>query len=96
MEIIERPIISEKMSAVTEKLNQYGFIVNKKSNKIQIKEAIEKMYDVEVVAVNTLIYPGKAKARATKSGYIQGRSKSFKKAIVTLAEGQTIDFYSNI
>jgi large subunit ribosomal protein L23 len=96
MEIIERPIISEKMSAVTDKLNQYGFIVNKKSNKIQIKEAVEKMYDVEVVSVNTMIYPGKSKSRATKSGYIQGRTKSFKKAIVTLAEGQTIDFYSNI
>lgn len=96
MEIIERPIISEKMTALTEKLNRYGFIVNKKSNKIQIKQAIEKMYEVEVVDVKTMIYDGKSKSRATKSGYIPGRTKSFKKAIVTLAEGQIIDFYSNI
>lgn len=96
MEIIERPIISEKMSAITEKLNQYGFIVNKNSNKIQIKTAVEKLYDVEVVSVNTMSYGGKKKSRATKSGYIPGRTKAFKKAIVTLAEGQTIDFYSNI
>jgi large subunit ribosomal protein L23 len=79
MEIIERPIISEKMSAVTDKLNQYGFIVNKKSNKIQIKEAVEKMYDVEVVSVNTMIYPGKSKSRATKSGYIQGAQSPLRK-----------------
>lgn len=96
MEIIERPIISEKMSALSDKLNRYGFIVNKKSNKIQIKTAIESLYDVEVVAVNTMNYGGKAKSRATKSGYIPGRTKAFKKAIVTLAEGQSIDFYSNI
>ena len=73
-----------------------GFIVNKKSNKIQIKTAIESLYDVEVVAVNTMNYGGKTKSRATKSGYIPGRTKAFKKAIVTLAEGQSIDFYSNI
>jgi large subunit ribosomal protein L23 len=96
MEIIERPIISEKMTAMTDKLNRYGFIVNRKSNKIQIKQAVEKMYEVEVVDVNTMIYSGKAKTRATKSGYIPGRTGAFKKAIVTLAEGQNIDFYSNI
>ncbi len=96
MEIIERPIISEKMTAMTDKLNRYGFVVNKKSNKIQIKQAVEKMYDVEVIAVNTMIYPGKSKSRATKSGYIPGRTSVYKKAIVTLAEGQSIDFYSNI
>ncbi|MBN2746132.1 MAG: 50S ribosomal protein L23 [Bacteroidales bacterium] len=96
MEIIERPIISEKMSMLTDKLNRYGFIVNRKSNKIQIKQAVEKMYDVEVVEVNTMNYSGKTKSRATKAGYIPGRTKAFKKAVVTLAEGQTIDFYSNI
>ena len=96
MEIIERPIITEKMSAQADDLNRYGFIVNKKANKIQIKKAVESLYDVEVVAVNTMNYSGKARARATKSGYIAGRTKAFKKAIVTLAEGQTIDFYSNI
>ena len=81
MEIIERPIISEKMSALTDKLNRYGFIVDKRSNKIQIKTAIESLYDVEVVAVNTMNYGGKSKSRATKSGYIPGRTKAFKKAI---------------
>ncbi|OIO99969.1 MAG: 50S ribosomal protein L23 [Bacteroidetes bacterium CG2_30_33_31] len=96
MNIIERPIISEKLSALTEKLNRYGFVVKKNANKIQIKQAIESLYEVEVAAVNTMNYGGKAKSRSTKSGYIPGRTQAFKKAIVTLAEGQSIDFYSNI
>lgn len=96
MEIIERPVITEKMTAISEKLNQYGFIVNRKANKIQIKEAVEKLYNIEVVDVSTMNYGGKNRSRATKSGYIQGRTKAFKKAIVTIAEGQSIDFYSNI
>lgn len=96
MNIIEKPIITEKMNAMSEKLNRFGFLVNNKANKIQIKKAVEDLYDVEVVAVNTMNYSGKTKARGTKGGYIQGRTKAFKKAYVTLAEGQSIDFYSNI
>ena len=96
MNIIQKPIITEKMNQMGEKMFRYGFIVSPKANKIQIKQAVEELYDVEVVAVNTMNYGGKAKARATKSGQIAGRTSAFKKAIVTLAEGQSIDFYSNI
>ena len=96
MDIIQKPIITEKMNQMGEKLSRYGFIVDNRANKIEIKKAVEKLYDVEVIAVNTMNYGGKAKARHTKAGYITGRTKAFKKAIVTLAEGQNIDFYSNI
>ncbi len=96
MDIIEKPIITEKMNQLGEKLNRFGFLVNNRANKIQIKKAVEDLYDVEVVAVNTMNYSGKTKARGTKGGYIKGRTKAMKKAIVTLAEGQSIDFYSNI
>ncbi len=96
MDIIQKPIITEKMNEMGEKTSRVGFIVNKKANKIQIKKAVEELYDVEVVAVNTMNYGGKAKARSTKAGYIAGRTNAFKKAIITLAEGQSIDFYSNI
>ncbi len=96
MVIIQKPIITEKMNEMAEKLQRYGFIVDNKANKVQIKKAIEELYDVDVVSVNTMNYGGKQKSRATKSGYIAGRTKAFKKAIITLAEGQSIDFYSNI
>ena len=74
----------------------FGFIVNKDANKIQIKHAVEDFYGVDVVSVNTMNYSGKEKSRFTKGGVISGRTNSYKKAIVTLAEGETIDFYSNI
>ncbi|MCB2219117.1 MAG: 50S ribosomal protein L23 [Bacteroidetes bacterium] len=96
MEIIVKPVITEKMTGLGEKLNRYGFIVHKKANKIQIKKAVEDFYGVHVVAVNTMNYSGKEKSRFTKAGVIAGRTNAFKKAIVTLAEGETIDFYSNI
>ena len=96
MEIILKPVITEKMTGKGEQLNQYGFIVHKKANKLQIKHAVEDIYGVEVVTVNTMNYSGKEKSRFTKSGVISGRTKSYKKAIVTLAEGEIIDFYSNI
>jgi large subunit ribosomal protein L23 len=96
MDILKKPIITEKMTEQGEKLNRYGFIVDKQANKIQIKKAIEEMYDVSVASVNTLVYGGKAKSRYTKAGIIHGKTNSFKKAIITLAEGDTIDFYSNI
>ena len=96
MEILLKPIVTEKMTAQGEDMNRFGFVVDKSANKIQIKKAVEEMYGVNVVAVNTMVYAGKNKSRFTKTGIINGRSKSFKKAIVTLAEGDTIDFYSNI
>ncbi len=96
MDILIKPIVTEKMTTLGVDLNRYGFLVHKNANKIQIKLAVEKMYDVSVESVNTMRYGGKAKSRFTKSGIITGKSKSFKKAIVTLAEGETIDFYSNI
>ena len=96
MNIIIKPIITEKMTAMGEKMNRYGFIVNKKANKLQIKKAVEDLYGVDVEAVNTMIFSGKNKSRNTKSGVITGRTNTYKKAIITLAEGETIDFYSNI
>ncbi len=96
MNIIIKPVITEKMTDLGEKLNRYGFIVHKKANKLQIKNAIEELYGVDVNTVNTMNYSGKQKSRNTKSGAITGRTSSYKKAIVTLAEGETIDFYSNI
>ncbi|MCF8378195.1 MAG: 50S ribosomal protein L23 [Bacteroidales bacterium] len=96
MNIIIKPVITEKMTEMGESLNRYGFIVDRRANKIQIKQAIEDFYGVDVVAVNTMVYSGKEKSRFTKSGVISGRTNSYKKAIITVAEGETIDFYSNI
>jgi len=96
MEIILKPIISEKMTDTTVKLVRYGFFVHKKANKLQIKKAVEQLYGVEVKEVNTLNYNGTVKSRGTRSGVLLGKTAAFKKAIVTLAEGETIDFYSNI
>jgi large subunit ribosomal protein L23 len=96
MDIIIKPVITEKMTEMGEDLNRYGFIVNRKANKLQIKKAVEDLYGVEVVAVNTMTYRGKTKSRFTKTGIISGKTASYKKAIITVAEGETIDFYSNI
>ncbi|HPE85835.1 MAG: 50S ribosomal protein L23 [Bacteroidia bacterium] len=96
MGIIHKPVITEKMTTLSEKLNRYGFIVDRSANKLQIKQAVEELYGVEVLAVNTLTYAGKKKTRFTKGGVISGKTSAYKKAIVTIAEGETIDFYSNI
>lgn len=96
MDILLKPIITEKMTAQSESLNRYGFIVDKRANKLQIKNAVEVMYDVKVDSVNTIRYGGKTKTRFTKTGVQYGKTKSFKKAIVTLKDGEAIDFYSNI
>ena len=96
MDIIVKPLVTEKMTHQGETLNRYGFVVRKDVNKLQIKKAVEEMYNVTVSEVNTMRYAGKAKSRYKKSGVIQGKSPSYKKAIVTLAEGDKIDFYSNI
>lgn len=96
MEILIKPLITEKMTAKAEKLNQYGFIVDKRANKFQIKAAIEELYNITVEEVNTMVYIGKKKFRGTKKGWISGRTNSFKKAIVKLKDGDVIDFYSNV
>jgi len=96
MSVLVKPMITEKMTAISEKLGQYAFVVNRKANKLEVKEAVEKMYDVAVVRVNTMIIPGKKKSRNTKSKMVVGRTSAYKKAIVTLAEGNSIDFFSNI
>ena len=96
MNVIIKPIITEKMTQMGEKLNRYGFIVDKNANKLQIKKAIKDIYGVDVTDVNTMLFAGKKKSRFSKSGVISGRSQNFKKAIITLAKGETIDFYSNI
>jgi large subunit ribosomal protein L23 len=97
MGIIIKPVITEKQTAITEKmLNRYGFRVSPDANKLEIKKAIEEAYGVTVEDVNTMNYSGKRKSRYTKSGVIRGRQISFKKAIVTLKKGDTIDFFSNI
>ena len=96
MIIIKKPVITEKMTAISEKLNRYAFIVDTRANKLQIKKAVEDLYGVKVKSVNTMNYEGKSKSRYTKSGVITGKVSDTKKAIVTLAEGETIDFFSNI
>jgi len=84
------------MTDQSETFNRYGFIVARSANKIQIKMAVEELYGVTVESVRTMIYPGKSKSRFTKSGVQTGRTALYKKAIVQVAEGDTIDFYSNI
>lgn len=96
MNILIKPIVTEKITALGNTLNRYGFVVQKDANKQQIKKAVESLYQVNVSSVNTMIYSGKSKSRYTKGGIINGRTNAVKKAIVTLAEGDTIDFYSNI
>ena len=96
MDILIKPILTEKMTAQGEKLNRYGFIVDPRANKLQIKSAVEAMYNVVVMDVNTINYMGKLKSRYTKHGLLVGRADNYKKAIVTLKDGDKIDFYSKI
>jgi large subunit ribosomal protein L23 len=96
MEILKKPVVTEKMNLITEKQPRYGFMVDKRANKIDIKKAVEKMYGVTVEAVNTMVNRGKSKTRSTKAGFISGSRPKTKKAIVTLKKGESIDFFSNI
>ncbi|MFV0268062.1 MAG: 50S ribosomal protein L23 [Draconibacterium sp.] len=96
MDILIKPIVTEKMTDQGEKLNRYGFIVRREADKEQIKTAVEELYNVSVASVNTMVYGGKNKSRYTKAGVIKGKTAAYKKAVITLAEGDTIDFYSNI
>ncbi|MGY6560612.1 MAG: 50S ribosomal protein L23 [Luteibaculaceae bacterium] len=94
--LLIRPIITEKMTAISEKLNKYSFVVPKSANKVEIKKAIEAQYGVKVVDVNTMIQPGKKKIKYTKTTVQKGRTSAYKKAVVTLVEGDVIDIYSNL
>jgi len=96
MEILIKPIVTEKLTVQGDKLNRYGFIVNADANKLEIKSAIEQKYGVTVADVNTVNYHGKAKSRYTKAGMLTGRTNHFKKAYVTLEGEDKIDFYANI
>lgn len=95
MEIIKRPIITEKVTKESELSNKYGFVVSSKANKIEIKKAVEDTYGVNVVAVNTMNVRPDRTTKYTKSGIINGKSNAYKKAIVQVKEGETIDFYNN-
>ncbi|MFZ6000631.1 MAG: 50S ribosomal protein L23 [Bacteroidota bacterium] len=95
MSILRRPLVTEKVSALNEK-GKYGFIVDIGANKVEIKQAVEKMYGVNVERVNTMSVMGKQKVRYTKAGVLAGRKPNYKKAIVTLAQGEVIDFYNNV
>jgi len=96
MSIIKKPILTEKMMSQTEEFNRYGFVVDRKANKIEIKKLIEELYGVTVLAVRTMNYPPIRKTRYTRSGVVSGKTNAYKKAIVQIEEGQSIDFYNNI
>jgi large subunit ribosomal protein L23 len=97
MGIIIKPIVTEKLTQISGKFpNRVGFRVSPDANKIEIKDAVEKMYEVTVVKVNTMNYDGKRKSRYTKSGVVNGKEAAFKKAIITLKEGEKIDLFKNI
>lgn len=94
-QVLIKPIITEKTDRLSDKLVQYTFLVAKDANKIEIKKAVEATFNVAVESVNTLVNPGKMKVRNTKSKIIRGMKPSFKKAVVTLSKGESIDFFGN-
>ncbi|HQA74681.1 MAG: 50S ribosomal protein L23 [Flavobacterium sp.] len=96
MSIIIKPIITEKITKESEIFNRFGFIVDKKANKVQIKKAVEATYGITVVEVNTMNYRADRTTKYTKSGLISGKTNAYKKAIVQVKEGESIDFYNNI
>ena len=95
-EVLVKPILTEKANSQQEKLRKYAFKVARKANKLEIKKAVEEFYGVSVVDVNTVVVPGKNKTRYTKAGFVKGQKPAYKKALVTVAEGETIDLYGNI
>ncbi|MBS1598586.1 MAG: 50S ribosomal protein L23 [Bacteroidetes bacterium] len=95
-DVLIKPILTEKANAQQEKLRRYAFKVSRKANKLEIKKAVEGFYGVSVIDVNTTVVPAKTKVRSTKAGMVQGRKPAYKKALVTVAEGESIDLYANI
>lgn len=94
--IIIKPIVSEKTNTLSENMGKYSFIVNKKANKVEIRKAVETQFSVSVDSVNTINMPKKSKSRNTRSGVVKGSVSGYKKAIITLSEGENIDFYGDI
>ena len=95
-DVLLKPILSEKANKQSEKMNRYTFVVDRKANKLEIKKAVEQFYGVQVNEVNTLVMPSKLKSKYTKAGYVVGRKSAKKKAVVTVADGETIDLYSTV
>ena len=95
-EVLIKPIVTEKSNKLSDAKRTFAFRVNRKANKLEIKKAVESFYGVNVTDVNTTVSPGKNKSRFTKAGVISGRKPSYKKAYITVAEGETIDLYANI
>ena len=95
-EVLIKPIVTEKSNKLTDQRRTYAFRVDRKANKLEIKKAIESFYGVSVIDVNTVVVPGKSKTKFTKAGFISGRKPAFKKAYITVAEGENIDLYANI
>ena len=95
-DVLIKPILSEKANAQQDKLRRYAFKVGRKANKLEIKKAVEEFYGVTVINVNTVVVPGKNKTRYTKAGFVKGQKPAYKKAMVTVAEGETLDIYGNI
>ncbi|MBW7913164.1 MAG: 50S ribosomal protein L23 [Taibaiella sp.] len=93
-EVLVRPVITEKVNNQIERSGRYTFEVDKRANKLEVKQAVEEFYGVKVNEVNTIVVPGKNKSRFTKAGLLKGVKPSYKKAVVTLAEGDTIDLFS--
>lgn len=96
MSIIIKPIITEKITKDGELFNRFGFMVDRKANKVEIKKAVESAYGVTVVEVNTMNVRPDRSVKYTKSGLIQGKTNAYKKAVVQVKEGETIDFYNNL
>jgi large subunit ribosomal protein L23 len=94
--VLVKPIVTEKSNKLTDKARTYAFKVDRKANKLEVKKAVEEFYGVTVTEVNTVVVPAKAKTKFTKAGFISGRKPAYKKAYVKVAEGETIDLYSNI
>lgn len=94
--VLIRPLVTEKMTGITEQTNQYGFVVDINANKIEIAKAIKEKFEVDVVSVNTIKYKGKTKTQFTKKGRFEGKTPQYKKAIVSVKEGQTIDLFGEV
>ena len=95
-EVLVKPIVTEKSNKLSDTRRTYAFRIDRKANKLEVKKAVEEFYGVTVTEVNTVVVPGKAKSKFTKAGFISGRKPAYKKAYVKVAEGETIDLYSNI
>lgn len=95
-DVLLRPVLTEKANKLSEKSHRYTFAVSRRANKLEISKAVQSMYNVTVAEVKTMVVPAKSKSRYTKAGVISGRKPSYKKAVVVLTEGETIDIFENL